>query len=357
MELLKEIFQKEFTKRILVLVLLTFIFYLGRSLLNMFLLTFLFTYLTFSLYKFIYERINRLIPMNETILISVIYMLLIGLFIITVCIFTPSIIDETVDIFNELMDFKINYYSSGIGKYIEPVFQQIDIRSYAKEGTSLILKFAANIGRWSLNIFASIILSMFFMFERKSISKFMEKLETSKVSGIYKYARTFGENFTNSFGKVIQAQILIALVNTMLSVVALSFMGFPQIAGLGLMIFSLGLIPVAGTIISIIPLSIIAYQVGGAVKVLYVLIMIALLHGLESYVLNPRFMSAKTKLPVFFTFVVLIVSEHFMGSWGLLVGIPLFIFLLDLINVNASSNKDIVIKKEAKDIEDEMQNN
>ena len=36
--------------------------------------------------------------------------------------------------------------------------------------------------------------------------------------------------------------------------------GFPQIFGLGIMIFFLGLIPVAGVIVSLIPLSLIAIQ-------------------------------------------------------------------------------------------------
>lgn len=110
-------------------------------------------------------------------------------------------------------------------------------------------------------------------------------------------------------------------------------MGFHQLLGLGIMIFSLGLIPVAGVIISLIPLSIIAFKLGGVMKVIYVLIMVAVLHALEGYVLNPKFMSVNTKLPVFFTFVILIVSEHYMGIWGLLLGIPLFMFILDLLNV------------------------
>jgi predicted PurR-regulated permease PerM len=355
MDLLREVFHKEFTKRLLVLGFLILIFYLGKSMLNMFLLTFLFTYLIYSFHKFLYEKVKRYIRVNETAFIAVIYLIIVGFFVIVICRFAPSIINETVEIINELMGFKINYYSSSIGKYVDPIFQQLDIKSYAKDGTSLLLKIATNVGKWSINIFVAIILSMFFMFERKSISDFMKKFENSKVSGIYMYMRMFGENFTNSFGKVIQTQILIALVNTALSVVALSFMDFPQIAGLGLMIFSLGLIPVAGTIISLVPLSIIAYQIGGPVKIVYVLVMIVVLHSLESYVLNPRFMSAKTKLPVFFTFIVLLVSEHFMGIWGLLVGIPLFMFFLDLLNVKPSSQNGKALKNDKMNIDDEMQ--
>ncbi|HEM1968151.1 TPA: AI-2E family transporter, partial [Listeria monocytogenes] len=44
-------------------------------------------------------------------------------------------------------------------------------------------------------------------------------------------------------------------------------------------------------------------------------------------------MSSKTNLPVFYTFIILIFSETFFGVWGLIVGIPVFVFLLDILEV------------------------
>ena len=148
------------------------------------------------------------------------------------------------------------------------------------------------------------------------------------------------ENLSGTFGKVIEAQFIIAIVNTVLSVIALWIMDFPQLFGLGIMIFFLGLIPVAGVIISLIPLSLIAYTIGGFIQVLYILITIAIIHAIEAYILNPKLMSSKTDLPIFYTFIVLIFSEHFFGVWGLIIGIPIFVFLLDVLEVtNTGDNK------------------
>lgn len=338
MNFLRQLLQKEYVKKILVLSFIVIIVYLLKSLINLILLTFLVTYLIYSLHEFLYKIIGRYLHIHDVAMTIILYLFLIGIFVLSIWKYAPSIINEFIEIINELSDFKIDYNNSDIGKYIEPVIQQIDLKNYVKDGAGIIIKYATLIGKWGFNFFIALMLSMLFMFERKSISKFLKKFETSKVSGLYIYLREFGKNFLNSFGKVIQTQIIIAIVNTGLSVVALSIMSFPQVLGLGLMIFTLSLIPVAGAIISLIPLSIIAYQVGGIIKVAYVLIMIALLHLLESYVLNPKFMSAKTKLPVFFTFVILIVSQHFMGIWGLLIGIPLFMFGLDLLGVKISDD-------------------
>lgn len=79
----------------------------------------------------------------------------------------------------------------------------------------------------------------------------------------------------------------------------------------------------------------IAYNIGGITYVVYIIIIVTFIHALESYVLNPKFMSQKTNLPIFYTFMVLTFSEHFLGVWGLIIGIPIFVFLLDVLDVTS----------------------
>jgi predicted PurR-regulated permease PerM len=112
-------------------------------------------------------------------------------------------------------------------------------------------------------------------------------------------------------------------------------MGFPQLFGLAVMVFFLGLVPVAGVVLSLIPLSIIAYSIGGIAYIVSLVLVIMIVHAIEAYFLNPKLMSAKTELPIFFTFIVLIFSEHFIGIWGLIIGIPIFVFLLDILDVTS----------------------
>ena len=56
--------------------------------------------------------------------------------------------------------------------------------------------------------------------------------------------------------------------------------------------------------------------------------MIAIVHAVEAYYLNPRIVSSYVHIPVFVTFIILLVSEHFLGLPGLLIGVPLFIITL-----------------------------
>ena len=47
--------------------------------------------------------------------------------------------------------------------------------------------------------------------------------------------------------------------------------------------------------------------------------------------------------------MVLIFSEHFLGVWGLIIGIPIFIFLLDVLDVTSDEmEKDVGKNSEVK---------
>jgi len=159
-----------------------------------------------------------------------------------------------------------------------------------------------------------------------------------------------GRKFINTFGVVLETQFIIAIFNTIFTITALYFLGFSQLLSLTIIVFILSLIPVAGVIISCIPLSIIAYSIGGLDKVIIVLLMIIIIHAFEAYFLNPRIMSSKTKLPVFYVFIVLILAQSLFGTWGLIIGIPIFVFVLDLLDVTTieQNKSEKKIKDKAK---------
>ena len=204
---------------------------------------------------------------------------------------------------------------------------------FSTEGINYIVQSISNIGKMGINIIIALILSIFFLLEKDKIIKFTSKFRQSKISGICSELEFFWEKFTSSFGKVIEVQIVIATINGLLSTIGLWIIGFTHLLGFGMMVMLLGLIPVAGVIISLVPLSIVAFNSGGLAQVVYVLILIALLHAFEAYILNPKLMSSKTKLPIFYTLSILIISEHIAGILGLIVGIPVFMFILDIIEV------------------------
>lgn len=332
MDMIK-VLNSEIVKRIAFFTILIVLLYFIRSLLDMLLLTFLFSYLINSLQNFIIKRLTHVIRVKKVFVSIILYSVIIFIVSVFLYKYVPIIVNESISFAEQIPDINISTDSPILANYLLPILNKIDLNNFTNTGIDYLVKLATNIGEWSMNVFLALLLSALFIFEKDKIIEFTNKLKDSKASFFYKYFRHYGVNFLNTFGKVIQAQVIIAFVNTVLSVIMLSIMGFPKLMALGFLILFLSLIPVAGVLISLIPLSIIAFKIGGLMKVLYVLIMIAVIHALESYILNPRLMASKTSIPVFFIFVILIVSEKLFGIWGLLLGIPLFMFTMDILEV------------------------
>ncbi|MED4602450.1 AI-2E family transporter [Paenibacillus validus] len=223
-----------------------------------------------------------------------------------------------------------------VSQYVYKTLKDLNLQAYVKQGFEYILR----ISNWGTTFVLAIILSLVFILEKNRIIAFTSRLKESKISWLYEELEYFGKKFILSFGKVIEAQFLIAIFNTIFTVIGLWILGFPYLFALSIMIFLLSLIPVAGFLISLLPLCIIGYNIGGHLMLIYVLSMIAVLHFLEGYFLNPKLMSSKMNLPMFYTFIVLIFSEHYLGIWGLIVGIPIFVFLLDILDIDTTKGEN-----------------
>lgn len=341
MEYIIGFLKRDGTRRVIILALLVTILYFMRSMLNLLLLTFIFTYLMYRIQQFLNHWISKVARVGQKLLVVATYLLLLLAIGFGLYKFLPSIIQQTNDVINEAVKFYNQPHESDWEKYIISLLEKInieniDLKDYIHTGVGLILASLNSIGKLGLDILLALILSLFFLLEKNRIVRFTHKFKASKLSSFYNEIEYFGIKFANSFGKVIEAQFVIALVNCILSSIALSIMGFPQVLGLAIMIFLLGLIPVAGVFISLLPLCLIAFNEGGFMMVVYVLIMVAVLHAIEAYILNPKLMSSKTELPVFYTFMVLLIGEHFFGVWGLIIGIPVFMFVLDLVDVKSA---------------------
>jgi predicted PurR-regulated permease PerM len=322
-------------KRISIFVLLALVLYGLKDMINLILFTFIFTFLMDRLVIFL----NRKIPLNRKILVVASYSTIVGLLTYGIVKYLPMIIGEITALIKQITAFYTQEHDNLILNYLVSRLEEIQISNYLERGFTFLITYFTDISTFGLQILIALLMSLFFLLEKPRLIEFTKKFKKSKIASIYAEIEFFSAKFVGTFGKVIEAQIIIAVVNCILTTIALWIFGFPQLGGLSIMILFLGLIPVAGVIISLIPLVIIGYSIGGVMTVLYVFIAIMIIHAIEAYILNPNLMSSKTNLPVFYTFLVLIFSEHFFGVWGLIIGIPVFVFILDVLEV--TDNKKV----------------
>lgn len=321
-------------RRLVVLALVIFVLYLARAMMNTILFTFIFTYLIVHLVR----RVQKTLPkIPEKLIVIVTYAILIALLYFALRYYVPVLIKQISRMTRSVIKF---YQSDDMGWLMGQVHKYIsnkELSAQVKNSLSAVTSALHDFGSVTVSFIMALILSFFYTIELKQMNKFSKSfLKSDYLGWLFEDLYYFGKKFTGTFGVVLEAQFMIAICNTVLTTICLLIMKMPQVFALGLMVFVFSLIPVAGVIISLVPLSIVAYSVGGIQDVIYILIMVAVLHTLEAYVLNPKFMSSKTELPIFYTFVVLLVSEHFLGTWGLIVGVPIFTFFLDIFDVKSS---------------------
>jgi len=336
--------QKE---RIISIVVLVLMFITIWYMLNIVLMTFIITFIFYHLVQASQRKLRQLFPvlLPDGLVLTELYIIVIFLFTIASIEFMPKLVLQFTDIANIFMSFDIDAVRKAIDPRMADLLSNVDFNKYISQAGTMLASTLATIGSFGFNLFLSLILSFLILLEKAKIKRFGTKLRYSRISYIYEYLILFGGNFVSTFGKVMKVQVIIALINSIISMIALAFLGFPQIMSLGVMVFTLGLIPVAGMIISLVPLSIIAFNIGGISKVMAVIILIILIHMLEAYVLNPKLMSDKTDLPICFVFIILLVSEHYLGVWGLLIGVPIFIFLMNALEVDYKVASDNHQKK------------
>ena len=315
----------------LVLIMVTIWFMLEIAIVT-FVLTFVFYHLQKYALKGLSKTIFRVIPPGVVLLL--IYAGVIFLFVLVAMENTPIIVEQIGNIGVAFSRFDFEKFLTSIDPNLQWFADQIDFNQYIWQVGQAIISGLAGIGSLVLNFIIGLFLSFLFIIEKKKIVLIGDSIKSSRIAFIYRYFLMFAGSFAYTFGKVMKVQVIIAACNCAISAVYLTITGFPYIMALSLMIFVLGLIPVAGVFISLIPLTIVAFSVGGIYKVLEVVIMVVIIHAVEAYFLNPKLMSRRTSLPVSLVFVVLIISERYLGPWGMLIGVPVFIYILNVLNID-----------------------
>ena len=228
--------------------------------------------------------------------------------------------------------------SSGVDPILLGSVLQKATTKYAHGGASFVSNLFVNISKVTLQSFVSMIFSFLLLWDLPEIEKGIQSLATSRIGVIYREVAPSVVELGKLIGKALQAQTMIALANTILTGVGLIVLGLPAVGFLLLLTFMCSFIPVAGVIISTVPMGLVALTEFGLYKVVQVAILVSLIHAVEAYILNPQIYGAHLELPPVLVLVVLVIGEHFMGVSGLLLAVPVTVFILQHVLPNSTSN-------------------
>lgn len=174
----------------------------------------------------------------------------------------------------------------------------------------------------------SLLFSFLIVLDFPRLVETVRSLQHSRLSYVYREVADSFRDFATVLGMALEAQFVIALVNTLLTSIGLLFLGLgPSLAFLAVIVFFCSFIPVLGVFISSIPICLLALQNSGPVTMILAILIVIFVHLIEAYLLNPRIYGSYMRINPVIVLVILTIGAKLFHVWGLLLGVPVCTYI------------------------------
>lgn len=204
--------------------------------------------------------------------------------------------------------------------------------SYAQSFMTKANQYVPQLASFVLHALSTIFLSLLFAFlivlDLTRLREEVRKLGRSRLHDFYEQSAEPVVRFAAVIARSFRAQAMIAVVNTVLTLIGFMLFGLPKVALLSIIVFFFSFVPVLGVFISTAPAMLVALNTGGYVLALKILVFIIVIHMIEAYILNPLIYGQHLKLNPVVVLIILYVGHHFFGLWGMLLGVPVAYYFI-----------------------------
>lgn len=200
------------------------------------------------------------------------------------------------------------------------------VRELLASATKQLTENPLEIVQSGLGYASSFLLSLLFSFlivlDLPKLKGGIRGLSNTKIGFIYDEVGDNIAGFGAVLGRALEAQLFIAIVNTILTSIGVWMMGLDNVLVLATIVFFCSFIPVVGTFISSTPICLLALQAGGVSSMVLAIVLICVIHAIETYILNPQIYGHHMHMNPVLVLIVLTIGGKLFGVWGLLLGIP-----------------------------------
>ncbi len=174
----------------------------------------------------------------------------------------------------------------------------------------------------------SLLFSFLIVFDLPDLTRLVTDLENTKLKFFYKEVADNIKNFAEVLGKALEAQLSIAIINSILTALGLYILGIGKyIAFLSVIVFFCSFIPIVGVFISSVPICLIALQKSGLNTMIVAIILIIIIHLIEGYILNPRIYGSYMRINPVLVLIILTIGGKLFHIWGLMLGVPVCTYI------------------------------
>ena len=235
----------------------------------------------------------------------------------------------------EVVPHKKNGIESGIDENSnEPLTMKMKLSILAEEGVNRIKSNMVRFLGLGRQVIANVVGSVFTMFLTFMVAAFI-LVDTHRILSFWRslvpqqYHERYSillKNLDKGLNGVVRGQLLICLVNGVLTFIGLMMIGVPFAFTLGIVAMVFSLIPIFGTILSTIPIVIMGLTISFTTGFL-ALLWILLIHFIEGNFLNPKIMGTAAHIHPALIVFALVTGEHVAGIAGALLAVPLYSIL------------------------------
>ncbi|HSH35410.1 AI-2E family transporter [Schnuerera sp.] len=289
------------------------------------------------------RKLNRIIGIILTYLTVFLLLYLFLNFVL------PQLLSSIIGLVNDIPDYfmavnnKINDFTNEL--QIQEEYYEIILVKW-NEFVDYILRFATNLipklGNLTKNILSSIwnivlgvIVSIYLLLDKEKFKALSKKITISIFSE--KNANRVMELVRRSdsiFGRFLSGKILDSLIIGILTFIILSIAKIPYATLVSFIIGITNIIPFFGPFIGAIPSFFIILFVS-PIKALWFLIIILIIQQIDGNIIGPKILGDSLGISAFWILFSLLVAGKIFGFVGLVIGVPLFVFIYSII-------KDIV---------------
>ena len=170
-----------------------------------------------------------------------------------------------------------------------------------------------------MQVFLILMVTAFLLIDARAIVTFIESVPPKRYGPIWSELLVY---IDRGLAGVIRGQLTICAVNGLLTWIGLAILGVGYAGLLGFIAGVFSLIPIFGTILSTIPIVLIAWGADGFSKGMLALGWVLLIHFIEANFLNPKIMGTASKIHPVVVIFALIAGEHAYGIVGALLAVP-----------------------------------
>ncbi|MBK7977308.1 MAG: AI-2E family transporter [Deltaproteobacteria bacterium] len=184
----------------------------------------------------------------------------------------------------------------------------------------------SRLSSWVVYFVFALVLNLLLYHDLQALDVVFGRRPQSLLGFLYRFGIVRVRVFYYYFKRVMGGQLIIAGINTVISMLVVLGLGLPQPLALVLTVFLCGLLPIVGNLISNAVLTCVAFASIGVWGALICIGLLIAIHKLE-YFLNSKIIGDIVKLPMAVTLAALVVAEVLLGLVGLILAIPLLLFV------------------------------